>query len=119
MLRTELDIVKSKINNGEVNNNGNNSEEFQKKYEDLRKKYIILVTKLEEPQENIKKANSVLSKARKYNNFISSVSKLIKEMDPNSDKEIYLYNKLKSIIAEKEEKEKEKEKSEASIEKKY
>ena len=40
----------------------------------------------------------------KYNICINYVSQLIKEMKPSTEKETYLYNKLKGII-EKEEKE--------------
>ena len=64
-----------------------------------------MTNKLKEGQDNIKKANAVLKKANKYNICISFVSQLLKEMKPNTDKEIYLYNKLKSIV-EKDEKEK-------------
>ena len=62
------------------------------------------MAKLKEGQENIKKANNVLKKVNKLNICLSYVSQLLKEMKPTSDKEKYLFNKLKGII-EKEEKE--------------
>ena len=77
-------------------------------YENLKQKYITLTNKLKEGQDNIKKANAVLKKANKYNICISFVSQLLKEMKPSTDKEIYLFNKLKAIV-EKDEKEKPKE----------
>ena len=117
LLRTELENEKSKEKNDEIYNNENNNKETQKNYENLKEKYNSLMIKMKEGQENIKKANSVLKKVNKYNICISFVSQLIKEMKPSSDKETYLYNKLKSIV-EKEDKEKEKEKSGASPEKK-
>ena len=46
-----------------------------------------------------------MKKANKYNICISFVSQLLKEMKPSTDKEIYLFNKLKAIV-EKDEKEK-------------
>ena len=92
---------------GQIENNnkiGNN--ELQKENETLKKNYSLLMTKLKEGQENIKKANNVLKKVNKLNICLSYVSQLLKEMKPTSDKEKYLFNKLKGII-EKEEKEKE------------
>ena len=114
LLRTELENEKNKgTYNSNINENNTDNEEIKKNYENLKEKYNTLMTKLKEAQENIKKANSVLKKANKYNVCISYVSQLIKEMKPASDKETYLYNKLKGIV-EKEEKEK----AEAMLEKK-
>ena len=102
LLRTELENTKNEVGEG-TNNNAN--EQVQKNYDNLKTKYEVLLGKLKEGQENIKKANNVLKKANKYNVCISYVSQLIKEMKPSSEKENYLFNKLKTIV-EKEEKEK-------------
>ena len=80
-----------------------------KSVEELKKQNEILVNKLVEAQNNIQKANHVIGKAKKYNICIAYLSKFIKDIKPNGQKETFLYEKLKSIV-ENEEKEKEKEK---------
>ena len=116
LLRTELENIKNNNENENEKESSQNknseNDETQKNYENLKQKYNILATKLKEAQENIKKANSVLKKANKYNICITYVSQLLKEMKPSNDKETYLYNKLKGIVENEA-----KEKSEKSPEK--
>ena len=99
-LEEENIILRGQIENN--NKDGNN--ELQRENETLKKNYSLVMAKLKEGQENIKKANNVLKKVNKLNICLSYVSQLLKEMKPTSDKEKYLFNKLKGII-EKEEKE--------------
>ena len=70
--------------------------------------FPIFISFLFSEKETITGIEKSLS-SKLFNICISFVSQLLKEMKPSSDKEIYLYNKLKGIV-EKDEKEKAEEK---------
>ena len=108
-LEEENIVLRAQLEKNKNEGDGEGKDDNNIELQNLKQKYSALVTKLKEAQENIKKANSVLRKANKYNVCVSLVSQLLKEMKPSSDKETYLYNKLKGIV-EKEEKEKSEEK---------
>ena len=76
------------------------NEIIQQNYKDLEQKNALLIQKLKDAKENIKKANAVIKKVSKYNLCIKCISILVKEMKPNTDKEKALFEKFKKILSE-------------------
>ena len=97
-LKEEIEKLKKKNNPSSLDMSVN--EIIQQNYKDLEQKNALLIQKLKDAKENIKKANAVIKKVSKYNLCIKCISILVKEMKPNTDKEKALFEKFKKILSE-------------------
>ena len=97
-LKEEIEKLKKKNNPSSLDMSVN--EIIQQNYKDLEQKNALLIQKLKDAKENIKKANAVIKKVSKYNLCIKCISILVKEMKPNTDKEKALFDKFKKILSE-------------------
>ena len=71
-----------------------------KKNEDLRHQNILLSNKFQEAQKKVTQANQVLGKVKKYTLCMAYVSQFLGIIKPETEKQIYLVNKLKEFTDE-------------------
>ena len=71
-----------------------------KKNEDLRHQNILLSNKFQEAQKKVTQANQVLGKVKKYTLCMAYVSQFLGIIKPETEKQIYLANKLKEFTDE-------------------
>ena len=93
-MQKEMEEYKAKAAGG--GGNGVDTQEL----ENLKKQNTLYLSKIQEAQKKIVQANSLINKAKKYNICMSYVTQLLGLFTPSSDKQTYIFNKLKSFTEE-------------------
>ena len=95
----QINKMKAKIEEYKKADKGKNELEH-KKLDELQKQNTKLYNILQEAQKKIKKANSFVEKAKKYQSCVSLVSKIINLLKPENEEQANAIVELKNLIKE-------------------
>jgi len=96
IIKMQKEMEEYKANAGAGVGNGVDA----KKLERLEKENSLYLNKIQDAQERIAKANSIIDKVKKYNLCMSYIITLLGNFKPSDDKMTYLFNKLKILADE-------------------